>query len=179
MGVISEILESDRKPKEKVNLLAEKVKKDRNLFAQLVECFEAGSATDKGNCIEAMEYVSEDEPDIILPHLDFIIEHINHAAPRVKWEAARVLGNVAQEYPAQVTKAIPKLLENTNDAGTVVRWSAASALAEIAKNSPESQKELVPKFKEILKKEKNNGVRNIYAKALESLGEETEMERED
>lgn len=179
MGTIREILESDKKPKEKISLLAEKVKEDRKLFVQLVECFEAGSATDKGNCIEAMEYISEDEPDIILPHIGFIIEHVNHAASRVKWEAARVLGNVAQEYPAEVSKAVPKLLENTNDTGTVVRWSAASALVEIAKNSSELRKELVPKFKEILKKEENNGVRNIYVKALKSLGEKTEMEPED
>jgi HEAT repeat protein len=179
MGAIREILESNRKPKEKVDLLAEKVKEDRNLFAQLVECFEAGSATDKGNCIEAMEYVSEDEPDIILPHLDFIIEQVNHAASRVRWESARIIGNVAQEYPDQIARAVPKLLANTNDTGTVVRWSAASALVEIAKNSPESQKELIPKFKEILKKEKNNGVRNIYVKALESLGQKPERERED
>jgi hypothetical protein len=50
-----------------------------------------------------------------------------------------------------------------------VRWSAAFALAEIAKSSLKTQKELIPKFSEILKKEANNGVKNIYVKTLKEL----------
>jgi hypothetical protein len=37
------------------------------------------------------------------------------------------------------------------------------------KNNPKLQKELVPKFKEIAEKEKNNGVKNVYIKALKTL----------
>jgi hypothetical protein len=173
MGAIREVLESDKKPKEKVNLLAQKIREDKKLFDQLIECFKAGSTTDKGNCIEAMETISEDQPSIILPHLDLIIENLNAAAPRVKWEAARVLGNVAHQYPAEASRAVPKLFDNIGDSGTVVRWSTAYALSEIAKADPRSRKELIPKFREILRKEKNNGVRNIYVKALELIGERT------
>jgi hypothetical protein len=50
-----------------------------------------------------------------------------------------------------------------------VRWSAAFAMTEIAKSSQDSQKELVPKFNKILKKEDNNGVRNVYLKYLKQL----------
>lgn len=50
-----------------------------------------------------------------------------------------------------------------------MRWSAAFDLTEIAKSSQDSQKELVPKFNKILKREDNNGVRNIYMKYLKQL----------
>jgi len=43
----------------------------------------------------------------------------------VKWEACRIIGNVAQEFPDKVKEAIPKLLENIKDKGTVVRWNVA------------------------------------------------------
>ncbi|MGB4644465.1 MAG: hypothetical protein WBH76_01040 [Dictyoglomaceae bacterium] len=98
--------------------------------------------------------------------LDFVIAYINDKAPKVKWEACRITGNVAQRFPDKVKEAIPKLLENTNDKGTVVRWSPAFALANIAKNSKDVQKELVPEFNKILKREDNNGVRNSYLKFL-------------
>jgi len=168
---VEEILKSKRKPKEKVTLLAERIKEDRKLIAQLVECYKVGSVAEKGHCMEAMQYVSRDEPDIVLPYIDFIIEHFDDGGTRVKWEAAEIIHNVAQKYPEKVARAIPKLLASINDTSTVSRWSVAYGLTEIAKNDPRSRKELIPKFKKILEKEKNHGVRNVYIKALESMGE--------
>ena len=171
MTIIEGILKSKRKQKEKVTLLAEKVREDKKLITQLVKCFEVGTVAEKGHCMEAMQYVSRDEPEVVLPHIDFIINHFDDAGARVKWEVAETIHNVAQRFPEKVTKAIPKLLESMNDRSTVAMWSVAYALTEIAKNNPRLQKELIAKFKEILQKEKNHGVRNIYIKALESLGE--------
>ncbi|MBU4361537.1 hypothetical protein KJ813_02600 [bacterium] len=48
---------------------------------------------------------------------------------------------------------------------------AAFALTEIAKSNSELQKELVPKFQEILKRESNKGVRNIYLEFLKDIGQ--------
>ncbi len=168
---IEEIIGSKRKPKEKVTLLAEKLKSDKKLVAELIKHFETASAPEKGSYMEAMEYVTKDDPSFAARCLDFVIEHINDEAPRVKWEAARIIGNVAKQFPDKVSEAIPKLLENTKDEGTVVRWSAAFALTEIAKSSPKTQKELIPIFSEIVKKEANNGVKNIYVKTLKALSE--------
>jgi HEAT repeat protein len=68
-----------------------------------------------------------------------------------------------------VAKSIPQLLANTKAEGPVVRWSAASALTAIAQHNPASRKELIPKFEAMVKRETNNGVRNIYVKALKFL----------
>jgi len=166
---IEQILKSKRKPKEKVVLLAKEVRENRISIKQLIDYFEIGSVAEKGSCIEVMKHASHDKPEIILPHIDFIIHHINDEAPRVKWGTAEAIGNVAQKHPEQVSKAIPKLFLNTKDSSTVVRWCAAFALTEIAKNDLKLRKELVPRFKEIAEEEKNNGVRNVYVKALKSL----------
>jgi len=169
MSTIERILKSRNKPKEKVDTLAKEVKENRISIKQLIAYFEIGSVSEKGSCIEAIERIAREKPEIILPHIDFIIDHINDQAPKVKWETARVIGNFSQKYPNEVAKAIPKLLLNAKDAGTVVRWSAAFALTEIAKNHLKLRKELVPRFKEIAEKEKNKGVKNLYVKALKIL----------
>jgi len=169
MSTIERILKSRNKPKEKVDTLAKEVKENRISIKQLIAYFEIGSVSEKGSCIEAIERIAREKPEIILPHIDFIIDHINDQAPKIKWETARVIGNLSLKYPNEVAKAIPKLLLNAKDAGTVVRWSAAFALTEIAKNNLKLRKELVPRFKEIAEKEKNKGVKNLYVKALKIL----------
>lgn len=166
MNIVKNILQSKKKPKEKVSLLADKVKKDKKVLDEIVGYFEVGSVAERGNCIEVMEYVSQDKPELIISFLDFIIENLDYDAPKVKWETARVLGNLAQKFPRKIVKAIPKLFVNSKDKGTVVRWSVAFALTEIAKNAPDLQKELIAKFQSIIKSEQNNGVKNVYIKAL-------------
>ncbi len=168
MPTIDNILKSGKKPKEIVELLAEELKRDNKLVEDLIQCFESGSVAEKGHCMEAIEHATKEKPEFVENCLDFVIAHVNDEAPRVKWEACRVIGNIASRFPDKVKEATPKLLENTKDKGTVVRWSAAFALTEIAKASPEVQKELVPKFKEILSRESNNGVRNIYLKYMKA-----------
>jgi len=66
-------------------------------------------------------------------------------------------------------KAIPMLFENTKDSGTVVRWSAAFALTEIAQTDSAQVKKLASEFERIIKTEENNGVKNVYLKALKKL----------
>ena len=168
MSTIEEILNSKRKSKEIVELLAEKLKSDDKAINELIQCFRDGTTAEKGNCMETIEYVTKESPEFVEDCLDFVIEHIDDNAPRVKWEACRIIGNVALRFPNKVKNAVSKLLENTKDKGTVVRWSAAFALTEIAKSSPKMQKELIPEFKRILKRENNKGVKNIYIKYLKN-----------
>jgi len=40
---------------------------------------------------------------------------------------------------------------------------------EITKHNPKVQKELILRMKEIIKKENNNGVKNVYLKALKNI----------
>ncbi|HEC76315.1 MAG TPA: hypothetical protein ENI33_03520 [Thermoplasmatales archaeon] len=164
--LIERILKSKRKPKEIVELLAEELKNNKELIDELIQFFENGTIAEKGNCMEAIEYVTKENPEFAENCINFVIFHINDKASRVKWEACRIIGNVAKNFPDKVKEAIPKLLENAQDKSTVVRWSSAFALTEIAKSDSEIQEKLIPEFRKIVKRETNNGVRNIYLKYL-------------
>jgi len=116
-----------------------------------------------------MKSVSKDNPGSMLPYIDLLIEHIDYKAARVRWGYPESIGNIAQKYPVQVEKAIPKLLGNLKDRSTVVRWCAAYALAEIARYNTGKQRELVEKPNSLIGIEQNNGVRNVYIKALKDI----------
>jgi len=169
MKILEEIRSWKSKPKELVAFLTEAMEKDEKLFSQLIEILRTGSDVEKGTCADIMKHVSKDKPEILVTYVDDIVEYINYKAPRVKWGVQESIGNMAQRFPKEVEKAIPKLLANTKDESTVVRWCAAFALSEIAKNNPRVRKELVPKIEGIIKNEKNNGVKNVYLKALKTI----------
>jgi hypothetical protein len=166
---IEEILKSKNKPKEKLTNLVEAVKKEKISAKEFIEYFKTASDVEKGTCADAMKHISKDKPEILAPYIDELIGYINYDTPRVKWGVPEAIGNLAQKYPEEVEKAIPKLLINTKDTGTVIRWCAAYALSEIAKYNTKVQKELISKIKEIIEKEENNGVKNVYLKALKVI----------
>jgi hypothetical protein len=171
MEIVREIERWKGKPKELVSDLSHKVVDDEKLFVRLVDCLKTGSEVDKGICMEVMKYVTRERPQYALPYVDTIVAHINDEAPKVKWGTAEVIGNVAQGFPDRVSLAVPRLLRNTGDSGTVTRWCAAFALTEIAKHSEKQREALTAKFGEILAKEKNNGVKNVYLRALKKMKE--------
>jgi HEAT repeat protein len=160
------------KPKELVIFLADKVKTEPALFPQLIEILKTGSVPQRGTIADVIEELSKVVPEIPAPYIDDITEFINYKAPRVKWGVSESIGNLSKKYPKETAKAIPKLLANTNDAGTVVRWSAAFALSEIAKNNPAIRGELLPKMDALASAEQNNGVKNVYLKALKAIKKE-------
>lgn len=169
MDKIEEILQSNSKPKEKITLLAKEIKKDKKFIGEVVGYFESATTGDQGHLIESLEYASQDNPELVVPHLDFVIGHLGDDSPRIKWECARIIANLASKFSDKTEKAIPLLLKNTKDKGTVVRWSVAFALGEIVKNNFKVEKILLPKIKELVKKESNNGVKNVYLKALKVI----------
>jgi hypothetical protein len=169
MKVIEDILKLKIKPKEKQLKLVKAVCNGKIKVEQFIEFFKSASDVDKGTCADVMKHVSGEKPEILVPFVDVLIEYINYKTPRVKWGVPESIGNMAKKYPNEVKKAIPKLLLNTKDESTVVRWCAAYALSEIAKYNLKKQKELLSIFSEIVKKEKNNGVKNVYVKTLKIL----------
>ena len=157
------------KHKEQVEIISAKAKGDKNVLAEIFEILRTGTDVEKGTAAEVMKFVSKDKPEMMLPYIDLLIEYMDYKAPRVKWGCPESIGNIAARYPRQVEKAIPKLLGNLKDKSTVVRWCAAYALTEIAKYNLGKQKELAIKFHSLIKTEQNNGVRNVYVKALKEM----------
>lgn len=138
---------------------------------ELIAFAEKAKDPEKATCIEAIEYATKQKPELADESvLSFATKMLTEKAPRVKWESARVIGNIAHLFPTKLKKAIVNLLVNTEYEGTVVRWSAAYALGEIVKLKTKHNKDLIPAIKAILKHNKDNAIRKIYEKAIKEIG---------
>jgi hypothetical protein len=172
MTKIEEILRMKSRPKERQTRLVDAVVSGKIAVKDFIDFFMEASGADKGNCADAMKHISAEKPELLAPHIDVLLKYVNDKVPRVRWGVPEAIGNMARDYPAQVEKAVPYLLKNITDDEkntTVIKWCAAFALAEIAKFNPGTRTRLLPVFEKRMKEEKNNGVRNVYAKALKAI----------
>lgn len=155
------------KPKEKTEALSQWLSDNPAKLGELIEF--AGKSKDavKATCIEAIEFTTQSQPEIATATcLSFVTQSLTENAPRVKWESAKVIGNIARLYPAKLDEAIKNLLTNTGHEGTVVRWSAAFALGEILKIKTPRNKDLIPAIETICDNEEKNSIKKIYLAAL-------------
>lgn len=137
---------------------------------ELLAFAETQKAVNKATCIEALEYATKRSPEIADETVfTFVTKALEEEEPRVKWESAKVIGNVAKLFSVQLDKAINNLLVNAENTGTVVRWATAYALAEIVKLKTESNKRLLPKMEALCENEEDNGVKKKYLDALKKL----------
>lgn len=172
MTKIEEIIQQKIKPKKKQIMLVEAVVSKRIPADELILFFESASDVDKGTCADVMKHLSAKNPEILIPYIDILVHYINYKAPRVKWGVPETIGNMAKVYPDEMVNAIPFLLENITDNKintTVIKWCSAFALTEIAKYNPKTRKQLIPIFERFMLDEINNGVKNLYIKAIKVI----------
>jgi hypothetical protein len=137
----------------------------------LVQLAGRQTVSDKGTLLAVMEFVSKGHPEIINGKaFKFVISCLKEDAPRTKWEAAKVISNIAQLFPKFLKTAVPVLLGNSSHKGNVVRWSAATALVQIIALKKSLNSELIPNVEAIIEWEQDNAIRNIYQKALAGTG---------
>jgi hypothetical protein len=169
MNLVEVLRTSELRAKALSSRIAKDLLEDEELLENLSEEFEVLDDVEKGILMEALEYATDVDPDVVEPVLDIVVECLKCEAPKVKWEAARVIGNIVERFPDKVSRAVPILLENSRHKGTVVRWSTAYALGEIVKENEKIRSKLMPEIEKILRREKNNGVKNVYAKACKTV----------
>ena len=160
----------DLKSKEKSARLGKWILSNPEKINDLVKF--AGNAKDpiKATCMEAFEFSSKTNPAIASSALlKFVSQSLMEKAPRVKWESAKVIGNIAHLYPGKLKEAVKNLLINADHTGTVVRWSAAFALGEIVKNNTSVNKELIPAIEAICNREEQNSIKKIYREVLKKV----------
>lgn len=157
-------------PKEKTQLLKEALLNKNLTTKELIKYAKIAKAVDKGSCVEALEFASKISPSVVDNDVfKFLCDCLLDKAPRVQWESAKVIGNVAAHFQNQFNLCIPNLLINSEKGGTVVRWSAAFALAEIIKTKHISTLDLIPVVEAILLWEEKNSIRKIYDAALKKV----------
>jgi HEAT repeat protein len=158
------------KPKERTGMISDLLSNGKTTVDSLIRFAGQAKPPDKATCIEALEHATKANAAVASPLVfDFTVTSLADKAPRVKWESARVIGNIAHLFPEKVSESIPNLLENTEHPGTVVRWSAAFALGEILKMKTLVNQELVPAVEVIISREEKNSIRKIYSDALKKI----------
>jgi HEAT repeat protein len=158
------------KAKAKVSTIGEWLLNGDLPIDELVAYAEKQKATDKATCIEAVEYATKKIPTIADESLfEYVTQALKDDEPRIKWESAKVIGNIAKLFPNHLNKAINNLLTNAENNGTVVRWATAYALAEILKLKTDNNKRLLPKIETLCQNEDDNGVKKKYLDALKKV----------
>jgi len=168
MTNINEILSNKAiKPKDKTVALSELLLDNSIKTSELIEFAKTAKDSPKATCIEVLEFATQIKPEIAtLECLEFVSDALTSKAPRVKWESAKVIGNIAHLFPDELDSAIGNLLKNTEFDGTVVRWSAAFALGEILKIGSELSKELFPTLQAICQREEKSSIQKLYLSAF-------------
>ena len=170
MKIESILNDKNTKPKFKTEALAEFLLEDKISLTNLIEFAAQAKDSPKATCIEAIEFATKINPLIAnIECLEFVSESLTAKAPRVKWESAKVIGNIACLFPSNLDKAIKNLLMNAEHAGTVVRWSAAFALGEIIKSKHTYDKNLINTVEAICEREEKNSIKKIYVAALKKI----------
>ncbi|AKK71355.1 hypothetical protein HX13_05805 [Chryseobacterium sp. P1-3] len=158
------------KAKGKVSIIGDWLINKELPVDELIVYAEKQKAIDKATCIEALEYATKKNPEIADENTFlYVTQSLKNDEPRIKWESAKVIGNVAKLFPDELTKAIKNLLPNAESTGTVVRWATAYALAEILKLKTDNNKTLLSKIEKLSEKEEDNGVKKKYLDALKKV----------
>ncbi|MGD0711354.1 MAG: HEAT repeat domain-containing protein [Bacteroidales bacterium] len=168
---IAELLnDKGLKPKVKTETLSKWLLDKKISTDELIAFAQTAKDSPKATCIEALEFVTKQNPSIANEQcLQFVSQTLTEKAPRVKWESAKVIGNIAHLFPTKLDKAIDNLLTNSEHTGTVVRWAAAFALGEILKLNTKLNKELLPAVDAIILREDRNSIKKVYQIAVKEI----------
>ena len=156
-----------KKAKEKVETISKWLLDSSLPTDELLAFAENAKDPEKASCIEASEFAKRQNAKIADETVfAFVTKTLTENAPRVKWESAKVVGNIAHLFPTKLSKAISNLLTNSKYDGTEVRWAAAFALGEILKLKTKHNKDLLPAIEAICDREQENGVKKKYLDAI-------------
>lgn len=145
------------KAKEKVKAIAVMLLEGSLAVGDLIRVAKGSDGKGKGTCIEAIEFATGAKPHVgSASCLDFVTESLLDDAPRVKWESAKVVANIAHLHPRRLDDTVRNLLANREHPGTVVRWSVVRAMGEIANLRTGHDRVLIPALESILSRDNEN-----------------------
>lgn len=168
---IDELLEDKAlKLKEKTETISKWILDESLPVDELLAFADKQKDSYKATCIEAIEFATKLRPEIADESvLTFVTNTLTEKAPRIKWESAKVIGNIVHLFPTKLEKSIENLLVNTSHEGTVVRWCKAFALVRILKLKTKHNKNLLPFLETICEKEEKNSIKKIYLNATKKI----------
>ena len=170
MTIDKVLKDKTKKAKQKVETIGKWLLDGSLPTDELLAFAEKAKDAEKATCIEAIEFATKHNPNIADENVfEYVTKTLTENAPRVKWESARVIGNIAYLFPTKLKIAINNLLKNSEYDGTVVRWASAFALGEILKLRTKHNRDLLPKIEAIYDREEDNGVKRKYLEAIKKV----------
>lgn len=165
---IAQCLENkELKAKEKSSRLAEKLLEGQITVDEIVAYAREGKAAYQAICMECIEYATKERPSLITKEaLKWVQASLLSGASKLKWEAAKVIGNTAHLFEAELDPAIDELIKHTKHEGTVVRWSVAYALTRICELPQYNNPMFKNKLQQVMEAEEKNSIKKMYAKVL-------------
>lgn len=99
----------------------------------------------QSGCAELASLLSEDNPELVYPHIDLFLTNLTEAkAPVLRWEAVCTLGNLASvDKNKQIPSYIPQIVPFLNNKSIVLQGHSVRALAKIAKGFPDKAPEIL------------------------------------
>ena len=171
MTIIDELLkDKTTKSKEKTKQISISLLNNTISISNLISYAQHAKNSVKATCIEAIEFATKQNPTIANEEaLHFITQTLTAETPRVKWESAKAIGNIAHLFPSKLDSTIANLLDNSEHSGTVVRWSTAYALGEILKLQTPINEALLPTLETICNREEKNSIKKVYLAAIKTV----------
>lgn len=165
-AVLTDVLSSKLSAKKKARAIADALSGGSLKPEALLEAGRKLPRAELAILIESLESATRKQPALAGDELfALLVESLADPAPRVRWEAARTVGNVASQHAGNLRPAARALLDNTANASTVVRWAAAQALTAILKTGY-AENSFALQLTEIAAREQDDGVRRVYEKAI-------------
>lgn len=163
---ITELLDSKLTAKKKAKAIADALLSETLKPSDLAEASPKLPDVELAIVMESLEGATRKEPGLVNDKLfALLVECLAHASPRVQWEAARTISNVAKRHSEHLGPAVDALLVNTTNDGAVVRWATAQALTAILR-AGYTDNGLRLRLSEIAAREQDEGVRGVYEKTL-------------
>ncbi|MFZ1083929.1 MAG: HEAT repeat domain-containing protein [Terracidiphilus sp.] len=117
--------------------VAETVKANTSLLAEIADGFDTASVKLLGDCVEIFTMVAVGQPEAVIPYLPAFQKLLHIRDKRVRWEAAHTLALTAIHAPDVIKKMVADLEELVaRDESMIVRGYALQALGEYARSKP-------------------------------------------
>ena len=146
--IISEISEKGAD----LDAIAEKIMKRQALLKPIFDGTQAQPARIKYPCCKILRKISEKNPQILYPKIDFFIELLDHENKIMQWEGIYVIGNLASvDTDNKIEKIFDKFFAPITGSVMITAANVVGAAAKIARAQPKLQDKIT---KELLKVEK-------------------------
>lgn len=154
--------------------IAADVIKSPDLLTEVLDGLESDEATVRYGSAKVIRTISEREPELLYPHLDFFVERLDCENQVMQWEAIAVLGNLARvDTEGTIDRLLDRYLGPIRGPVMITAANTIKGAVRIALAKPDLTEPIVKAILRVERgKYKTPECRNVaIGHALEAFGE--------